>query len=109
MSTCVQEPVNTTNAQIRELVTRAREAQAAFESFSQEQVDAIVKGIGKHGAHYSVPVGATSTVQPRAPKRMRQASEISFSIEAPPSRAVRRSGHSVVRTRPPPSGPLLAV
>jgi succinate-semialdehyde dehydrogenase len=48
MSTCVQEPVNTTNTQIRELVTRAREAQAAFESFSQEQVDAIVKGIGKY-------------------------------------------------------------
>jgi succinate-semialdehyde dehydrogenase len=48
MSTCVQEPVNTTNTQIRELVTRAREAQAIFESFSQEQVDAIVKGIGKY-------------------------------------------------------------
>ena len=48
MSTCVQEPVNTTNTQIRELVTQAREAQAAFESFSQEQVDAIVKGIGKY-------------------------------------------------------------
>src|SRR6202171_5080920 len=48
MSTCVQEPVATTNAQIRELVTQAREAQAAFECFSQQQVDAIVKGIGKH-------------------------------------------------------------
>jgi succinate-semialdehyde dehydrogenase len=48
MSTCVQEPVATTNAQIRELVTQAREAQVAFESFSQEQVDAIVKGIGKY-------------------------------------------------------------
>ena len=48
MSTCVQEPVATTNAQIRELVTQAREAQAAFEWFSQEQVDAIVKGIGKY-------------------------------------------------------------
>jgi succinate-semialdehyde dehydrogenase len=48
MSTCVQEPVDTANAQIRELVTQAREAQAAFEWFSQEQVDAIVKGIGKY-------------------------------------------------------------
>ena len=48
MNTCVQEPVNTTNAQIRELVAKARVAQAAFESFSQEQVDAIVKGIGKY-------------------------------------------------------------
>jgi succinate-semialdehyde dehydrogenase len=48
MSTCVQEPVATTNTQIRELVTQAREAQTVFESFSQEQVDAIVKGIGKY-------------------------------------------------------------
>ncbi len=48
MSTCVQEPVATTNTQIRELVMQAREAQAVFESFSQEQVDAIVKGIGKY-------------------------------------------------------------
>ena len=48
MSTCVQEPIATTNTQIRELVTQAREAQAIFESFSQEQVDAIVKGVGKY-------------------------------------------------------------
>src|ERR1700724_642389 len=48
MSTCVQEPVATTNAQIRELVTQAAAAQAIFESFSQEQVDVIVKGIGKY-------------------------------------------------------------
>src|SRR6267142_4520785 len=48
MSTCVQEPLATTNTQIRELITQAREAQAVFESFSQEQVDAIVKGIGKY-------------------------------------------------------------
>jgi succinate-semialdehyde dehydrogenase len=48
MSTCVQEPVATTNAQIKELVTQARVAQTVFESFPQEQVDAIVKGIGKY-------------------------------------------------------------
>src|SRR4026207_1494591 len=48
MSTCVQEPVATTNTQIRELVTQAREAQAALDSFAQEQVDASVKGIGKY-------------------------------------------------------------
>jgi succinate-semialdehyde dehydrogenase len=48
MSTCVQEPYTTTNTQVQELVARARQAQAAFESFSQEQVDAIVKGIGKY-------------------------------------------------------------
>jgi succinate-semialdehyde dehydrogenase len=48
MSICVQEPFTGTDTQIQELVARARVAQAAFESFSQEQVDAIVKGIGKY-------------------------------------------------------------
>ena len=44
----IQEPVTEENTQIQELVAQARVAQAAFESFSQEQVDAIVKGIGKY-------------------------------------------------------------
>ncbi len=48
MSHCVQDPVVSTNAQVQDLVTRARAAQAAFESFSQAKVDAIVKGIGKY-------------------------------------------------------------
>jgi succinate-semialdehyde dehydrogenase len=48
MSHCVQEPALTEDKQIQELVTRAKAAQAKFESFSQEQVDAIVKGIGKY-------------------------------------------------------------
>src|SRR4051812_35034176 len=48
MSHCVQEPVISTNPQVNELVTKARVAQAIFESFSQEKVDAIVKGIGKY-------------------------------------------------------------
>ena len=48
MSHCVQEPALTANNQIQELVAKARAAQAIFESFSQEQVDAIVKGIGKY-------------------------------------------------------------
>jgi succinate-semialdehyde dehydrogenase len=48
MSHCVQEPVYTQDKQIQELITRAKAAQAKFESFSQEQVDAIVKGIGKY-------------------------------------------------------------
>src|SRR3954469_10813423 len=48
MSTCVQEPIATTNTQIRQLVEQARDAQAIFESFAQEQVDAIVRGIGKY-------------------------------------------------------------
>jgi succinate-semialdehyde dehydrogenase len=34
--------------QVQQLVARARVAQAAFESFSQEQVDAIVRGMGKY-------------------------------------------------------------
>src|SRR5438034_2917198 len=48
MSHGVQEPIVTEDSQIQELITRARAAQAAFELFSQEQVDAIVKGIGKY-------------------------------------------------------------
>ena len=48
MSHCVQEPAVSANAQIQQLITRARAAQAAFELFSQQQVDAIVKGIGKY-------------------------------------------------------------
>ncbi len=47
-SVCAQEPATTSNTQVQELVSRARVAQAAFESYSQEQVDAIVKGIGKY-------------------------------------------------------------
>src|SRR6187399_2765057 len=48
MSHCIQDPASTTNTQVQDLVEKARIAQAAFESFSQEQVDAIVKGIGKY-------------------------------------------------------------
>jgi len=47
-SVCAQEPATTSNNQVQELVARARVAQAVFESFSQDQVDAIVKGIGKY-------------------------------------------------------------
>src|SRR6516164_4756522 len=48
MSHCVQEPVISSNAQVHELVSKARAAQAAFESASQATVDAIVKGTGKY-------------------------------------------------------------
>ena len=48
MSICVQEPYASTHAQIQDLLARARVAQGAFESFTQEQVDAIVRGIGKY-------------------------------------------------------------
>jgi succinate-semialdehyde dehydrogenase len=48
MSHCIQDPASTSNTQVQELVEKARIAQAAFESFSQEKVDAIVKGIGKY-------------------------------------------------------------
>ncbi len=36
------------DAQVQDLVAKARKAQAAFESFSQEKVDAIVREIGKY-------------------------------------------------------------
>src|ERR1700745_4021941 len=48
MNECVQEPATIADTQVKQLVAKARVAQAAFESFSQEQVDAIVKGIGKY-------------------------------------------------------------
>src|ERR1700709_979285 len=48
MNECVQEPTTITDTQVKQLVAKAHVAQAAFESFSQEQVDAIVKGIGKY-------------------------------------------------------------
>src|SRR5262249_17741338 len=48
MSHCVQEPVVSANPQVHELVTKARVAQSSFESFSQEKVDAVVKGLGKY-------------------------------------------------------------
>ena len=48
MNECVQEPAIIADTQVKQLVAKARVAQAAFESFSQEQVDAIVKGIGKY-------------------------------------------------------------
>src|SRR3974390_1802657 len=48
MNQSVQEPAVITETQIQQLVARARAAQAVFESFQQQQVDAIVKGIGKY-------------------------------------------------------------
>lgn len=47
-SVCAQEPYSTTDNQVQQLVAKARKAQAEFEPFSQEKVDAIVKGIGKY-------------------------------------------------------------
>src|ERR1041385_8084248 len=48
MNECVQEPPVVADTQVKQLVAKARVAQAIFESFSQEKVDAIVKGIGKY-------------------------------------------------------------
>jgi len=39
----VQKHSSTTKSQVKRLVAKARIAQAAYEAFSQEQVDAIVK------------------------------------------------------------------
>jgi succinate-semialdehyde dehydrogenase len=44
----VKRQTSTTRTQVKHLVAKARAAQAAYDSFSQEQVDAIVKGIGKY-------------------------------------------------------------
>src|SRR3989442_1776213 len=48
MSHCVQDSPGTTDTPTQELIGGARVAQAAFESFSQAQVDLIVKGVGKY-------------------------------------------------------------
>jgi len=48
MNECVQEPAIVADTQVKQLVAKARVAQAAFEPFSQDQVDTIVKGIGKY-------------------------------------------------------------
>src|ERR1041385_8938090 len=47
-SVCAQEPATTASSQVQQLVEKARAAQAIFETFSQAQVDAIVKGVGKY-------------------------------------------------------------
>ena len=44
----LQEHSSTRLGQVQELVSSARKAQAAFEGFSQEQVDAIVRELGKY-------------------------------------------------------------
>ena len=48
LSDSVQLRTTTTRSQVQTLVARARIAQTVFETFSQAQVDAIVKGIGKY-------------------------------------------------------------
>src|SRR3954453_11184084 len=44
----IQESSTTRPSDVQHLVSRAREAQAAFESFSQDQVDAIVRDLAKY-------------------------------------------------------------
>jgi succinate-semialdehyde dehydrogenase len=44
----LQESSSTKPSQVEELVSRARVAQATFEDFSQQQVDAIVRELGKY-------------------------------------------------------------
>ncbi len=50
------ERAATVDTEIRDLVAKARVAQAAFESFSQEQVDAIVRDIGKYVYDHAEPL-----------------------------------------------------
>jgi len=44
----IAETTSTTPDAVHDLVKRARAAQAAFEAFSQAQVDAIVRDLGKY-------------------------------------------------------------
>src|SRR5262245_46115947 len=45
---CAQEPYTSADTQVQQLIARARKAQAVYEGFTQAQVDAIVKAIGKY-------------------------------------------------------------
>ena len=47
----VQEATSTTPNQVQRLVAQARAAQAVFETFSQERVDAVVRDFGKYVYH----------------------------------------------------------
>ena len=44
----LQETTSTTPEQVHELVAKARVAQAVFETFSQDRVDAIVRDFAKY-------------------------------------------------------------
>src|SRR3954451_21235875 len=44
----LQKSSSTKPSQVQQLVSRARAAQAAFESFSQDQIDAVVRDFGKY-------------------------------------------------------------
>lgn len=48
LSDGIKKRTTTTRTQVQELVAKARAAQGVLEAFSQAQVDAIVKGIGKY-------------------------------------------------------------
>src|SRR5882672_10913819 len=48
MSTPQRAAVPQTDNEVKELVTKARAAQAVYEEFSQEQVDAIVRDMAKY-------------------------------------------------------------
>ena len=43
-----EESITSNDSSIQELVAKAREAQSSYESFKQDQVDAIVRDIGKY-------------------------------------------------------------
>ena len=71
----LQKSSSTKPSQVQQLVAKARKAQAAFEDFSQEQVDAIVRDFGKYvydnaesiaaAAHNETGLGTTRTRSPR--------------------------------------------
>src|SRR4029453_6915425 len=47
-SDALKKQTSTTKSQAKQVVAKGGAAQAVFEGFSQAQVDAIVKGIGKY-------------------------------------------------------------
>ena len=61
---------STTPDEVQRLVAKARVAQAAFEAFSQEQVDAIVRDFGKY-VYDNAETIASGRAQGDRPRRLR--------------------------------------
>ncbi|MCB9495378.1 MAG: aldehyde dehydrogenase family protein [Fibrobacteria bacterium] len=84
-----------TQTQVQELVAKARQAQAVFEDMSQEQVDLIVKNIGKYVydnakmlAHMACEATGIGVVEDKIAKKIGKSRAIWNSLKDKPSRGV---------------------
>ena len=63
----IAESSSVNDLSIQELVSKSREAQSIFESFKQEQVDAIVRDIGKYVFDNAEPLARMAVDETDAP------------------------------------------